>query len=116
MAHPVVNYKNAPSYKLAKLFTGILKSYIPLPNVYNILNSVQLMKDLSEIPFVPELKLASLDISNMYSNIPTDDLINVIDTLCKKHSLENTLIREHVTVTNIIITQNYFSFKGKTYL
>jgi hypothetical protein len=80
---PVVNYKNGPSYKLVKLFTGILKLYIPLPNICNVQNSVQLMKDLSEIPFVPELKLTSLDISNMYTNIPTDDLINVIDTSCK---------------------------------
>jgi hypothetical protein len=74
------------------------------------------MKDLSEMPFVPELKMASLDISNMYTYISTGDLINVIDTLCKKHNLDDALIREILTVTKIIITQNYFSFKGKTYL
>jgi len=52
----------------------------------------------------------------MYTNIATVDLINVIDTLCKKHNLEDALIREILTVTKIIITQNYVSFKGETYL
>jgi hypothetical protein len=33
---PIVNFKNAPSYKLAAMFTNILQSYIPLPNVYNV--------------------------------------------------------------------------------
>jgi len=36
--HSVLNFRSAPSYKLAKMLTGILKSYIPLPNVYNIQN------------------------------------------------------------------------------
>ena len=33
---PIVNFKNAPSYKLATMFTNKLQSYIPLPNVYNV--------------------------------------------------------------------------------
>jgi len=74
---PTVNFKNAPSYKLSKMFTDMLKSYIPLPNVYNVHNSIQLMRDLSEIPLVSSLKIASLDISDMYTNIPTKDVINI---------------------------------------
>ena len=111
----MVNYKNVPSYKLAKMLTGILKPYLPLPNVYNILNSVQLLNDLSQIPFVLELKVASLDVSNMYTNIPTTDLIDIIDTICRKYNLEDTLIKEILTITRLIITQNYFSFQDKTY-
>ena len=34
----------------------------------------------------------------------------------QEHNLEGALIREILTVTKIIIAQNYFSFKGKTYL
>jgi len=78
---PIVHFKKAPSYRLAKMFTGILKSYIPLSNIYNVQNSVQLMRDLSDIPFVPGLKLASLDISDMYTSIPTEDVINIISNL-----------------------------------
>jgi len=74
------------------------------------------MRDISEISFVPELKLASLDISDMYSNIPTDELENIIYKLCKQQSLEDTLTREILAITRTILTQSYFSFKGKTYL
>jgi len=58
-----------------------------MPNVYNVQNSIQLMNDISQIPSTPELKLASLDISNMYTNILTKDLIDIIDTICKEHNL-----------------------------
>ena len=113
---PIVNYRNAPSYKLAKMFTEKLKTYIPLPHVYNVQNSVQLMKDLSEIPFNPRLKLASLDISNMYTNIPTEELLKIIDTMCEKHNLEDTLRHEILEIARLIIAQNYFKFQEKTYL
>ena len=84
---PVINFKHAPSYKLANMLTDILKTHLPMPNVYNVQNSIQLMNDISQIPSTPELKLASLDISNMYTNILTKDLIDIIDTICKEHNL-----------------------------
>jgi len=65
---PVVNFKNVPSYKLAKMLTDVLKTHLPMPSAYNVQNSIQLMNDISKIPFTSELKLASLDISNNYAN------------------------------------------------
>jgi len=100
---PTVSFKNAPSYKLEKMFTSILKSYIPHTNVYNVQNSVQIMRDLLDIPFVPGLKLASLDISVMY-NIPTEHVINIISNLCEVHNLNKTLTKEILTITRLIVT------------
>jgi len=34
--HPVVNFKNSRSYKLAKMLIDVLKSCLPLPNMYNV--------------------------------------------------------------------------------
>jgi len=113
--HQVVNFKNAPSYKLAKMLTDVLKSRLPLPNMYNVQNSTHLMNDISQILFVPGLKLASLDISNMYTNIPTKELIRIINSICKNHNIEDTITREIIAITNLIIMQNYFSFQDKTY-
>jgi len=47
---PVVNWRNAPVYKLAQSLVRKLTSYIPLPFTYNIKNTVQLMDDVIEIP------------------------------------------------------------------
>jgi hypothetical protein len=77
--HPTVNFRNAPTYSLARIFTNVLKKYISLPFVYNVQNSVQLMKDLANIPYVLGLRLASLDISNMYTNIPINELLDIME-------------------------------------
>jgi hypothetical protein len=39
---PIVNWRNAPAYKLAKLFNSKLKELSPLPYVYNMKNTTQL--------------------------------------------------------------------------
>ena len=114
--HLVVDYSQAPAYKLAKKLTNILETYIPLPSAFNIQNSAQLMKEISEIPFVPGLHLVSLDISDMYSNIPTDELEHIIRVLCKQRDIEVTLMLEIMAITKTVLTQNYYGFKGKTYL
>jgi hypothetical protein len=49
--------------------------YIPLPYTFNIKNSVHLMNDLLEIPYDQELKIATFNITNTYSNVPMNELI-----------------------------------------
>jgi hypothetical protein len=44
---PVVNYINAPAYKLAKFFTKVLQSHIPLPNIYDLTYSTQLIDEIN---------------------------------------------------------------------
>jgi hypothetical protein len=113
---PVVDYTQAPAYKLAKKLSNVLETYVPLPSVFNIQNSLQLMKDISEILVIPGLQLASLDISDMYSNIPTNELEHIIHVLCKQQDIDATPTQEILAITNTILSQNYYGFKGKTYL
>ena len=35
---PIVNWKQAPAYKIAKLLSKKLQQYIPLPNTFNVRN------------------------------------------------------------------------------
>lgn len=46
------------------------------------------MNDLNEIPMNHDLKFALFDICNMYSNIPSNNLIHIITTMCNQ---QNTL-------------------------
>ena len=43
--------------------------------MYNVHNTVTLINDLKELDYKNQIKLASLDISNMYMNIPTTEII-----------------------------------------
>jgi hypothetical protein len=46
---PIINWKNAPAYGLAKLLTEILRKHLQLPNVYNIQNTIHLITELQSI-------------------------------------------------------------------
>jgi hypothetical protein len=62
---PVINWRNAPAYKLVKKLTKKLQTYIPLPYTFNVKNSVLLIEDFSNIPFNPNLQFVSFDITNI---------------------------------------------------
>jgi hypothetical protein len=47
---PIVNWNNAPTYKLAKYLVKTLQTHAPLPFAFNIKNTVQLISDLKNIP------------------------------------------------------------------
>ena len=55
--------------------------------MYNVKNTVQLMDDLLKIPQGHPMKFTSLDISSMYSNIPTGEMTKILD-LCIKGNVE----------------------------
>ena len=50
---PVVNWQKAPAYKLARLFTQKIRLLAPLPNRYNLENSMDLIKKLNDTPRLP---------------------------------------------------------------
>jgi len=74
----IINWQNAPAYKFAKLFSKLLQLHMLSSNAFSIKNSVQLMNDLKEIPKGNNTRIASFDIKNMYSDVPTDELTNII--------------------------------------
>jgi hypothetical protein len=113
---PVVNWTQAPAYKFAKLLTKKLQQYLPLPYAFNVQNTAQLIKDLEEIPVNDNTRLVSFDITNMYTNVPTDELADIIKLLCMNNMTDNKLSDEVVTILNSILKQNYFQFANLFYL
>jgi hypothetical protein len=67
---PIVNWRNAPAYGLATLLTQEMHTLAPLPYTFNVKNTSHLIQQLHQTPLTPHSRLASLDISNMYANIP----------------------------------------------
>jgi len=113
---PIVNWKTVLVYKLAKLLTKVLQTYIPLPYTFNVKNTVQLINDLTDIPYNQKLILASFDISNMYTNIPTEELIKIITKACQNNNIEDNLKQNIIKLSKTIIDQNCFQFLDKTYI
>jgi hypothetical protein len=52
----------------------------------------------------------------MYTNIPTNELLDIIENACKNDDLEPSMRQEILHLTRLIVTRNYFKFQDKTYL
>jgi hypothetical protein len=52
----------------------------------------------------------------MYTNIPTGKLIDIIDSLCYDHMINDKLREEIIKISKIIIQQNYFQFSNSFFI
>jgi hypothetical protein len=68
-----VNWRSAPAYNLARLFTYKIRQLAPLSKAYNIENTKNLIHKLNYTPILPHFALASVDITNLYTNIPISE-------------------------------------------
>jgi hypothetical protein len=106
---PTVNWKNAPAYKLAILLARKIHTYIPLPYTFNVENTVQLMNDLTDLPYDHNIKFASLGINNIYSNIPIKEMITI---LCEISNLEDKIKQDILNITQVIAEKRLFPLSG----
>jgi hypothetical protein len=79
-------------------------------------NSTQLIKDLQEISYDQNLRLASFDITNMYTNIPTQNLTAIINKIGQDNQVDNNILNDIIKLTNTIMNQNYFQFTKENYV
>jgi hypothetical protein len=83
------NWKGSLGYKLAIYLTKLLKHTMHLPSVYNVQNSATLMHDLEQITIHPNIRTCSFDLTNMYTNIPIKELINIIQKSLTHNHIPN---------------------------
>ena len=112
---PIINWTQAPAYKIAKKLFKLINNLTPHPYTFNVQNSIQLMEDLNNIPFNNGLKLVSFDISNMYTKIPTQQLPDITTYLCKQNYVDHPTQREILNLCDTIIKQNYFECQDTFY-
>jgi len=80
----VVNGQNATGCRLSKLNKNVLYSVYnsPTPSVYNRI--YERFKNQKTIPINQDTRLASFDVTDMYTNIPTTDSIQLLTQNSKK--------------------------------
>jgi len=67
---PVINSRHAPAYKTAKLLNKKLLNLVNLPNTFITKNSHEVAKDLHNIQLHSNNRLISLDIKDLFTNLP----------------------------------------------
>jgi hypothetical protein len=110
----IVNLKGSPGYKLTKYITTELCSILKLPTTYNIQNSSNQIHSLKNTKIDENAKLCSLDIENMYSNIPTTEVKNIIKEILGKWNITSEHKKhELITILNTILEQNHLQFNNQ---
>jgi len=104
-----MNWRNAPAYKLSKLFTEKIHRIAPLPNAFNIKNTQNLLQNLNDTPLHPHHSLASLDITNLYSNIPIPETKTILTNILKHELITPQIQQEILKWYDVITGQNYFT-------
>jgi hypothetical protein len=78
-------------------------------------NSPQLIHDLLDLKFEPQYRLCSFDISNMYTNIPTDVLPNILQNVMETQSVDADYIKHILTLVQVVSNQNYFRHENELF-
>jgi hypothetical protein len=112
---PIINWRNAPAYKLAQHISRIFTAYNILPYAFNTNNTVHLMEDLLQVNINQHTRFASFDITNMYTNIPTQQIPKILTLLYKQNVIDKQLSRDLIALTETIAQQNYFRFQDTIY-
>jgi hypothetical protein len=90
---PIMNWKKAPAYEVAKHLSQTLHNYLLLPYKYNTHNSVHQITGLKTTEISKDTRICSFDIENMYTNIPKIDTTNVITNILKINSSMSEIIQ-----------------------
>jgi hypothetical protein len=109
----VVNWQRAPAYRLAGLFTQKIRQLAPLPNVYNVNNTKVLISKLKDTPILSQFALASLDITNLYTNILVTETRDIISNTLKQNLMDPHTQHELMNWYDVIFRQNYFTNNQK---
>jgi hypothetical protein len=113
---PLINYTTAPSYKIAKLLQQIIKNNINLENDRSIKNNIDFVNKIKVTKLLPQYKIASFDIENLYTNVPVTDTIDILkENLIRKATMNTQEINELIILVQKILKQNYFTFNGQFY-
>jgi hypothetical protein len=110
----VVNNRTASSYKLDKKLNNTPIKHLHLDNHYTIRNSTSLANDLVRLTINNKYRLITLDIKDLYVNIPLKGTTDTTRTQPLKNNNTQTT-NQIISLLEIILKQNYLVFQQKTY-
>ncbi|XP_071652732.1 uncharacterized protein [Temnothorax longispinosus] len=111
----IVSSINTPLYDLASFLQKILHKSLPISGS-SIKDSFTFFEKLNNKEFPPEFVLFSLDVISLFTNVPTD---LVIDSICRQWNLigPNTKLprEEFVAAIKFVLDSTYFTFDNVIY-
>ncbi|KAK9881358.1 hypothetical protein WA026_015486 [Henosepilachna vigintioctopunctata] len=107
---PVVSYANSPTYRLASWLNKHLKASIDCNFTQTVNNTVHLVNKIKDKMIPEEAVLISLDVSNLHTNIPTSEVVQIVKSKLLNGSISDIKAEELIKLLNLCLKQNFLSF------
>ena len=86
------------------------------PYVYNTENSQEIAEELLKLQINENVRLITLDIKDMYVNLPVTGIMQNVSYWLNKHNNHNKQLSEQVLkMINTIVKQNYFQYEDQIF-
>jgi hypothetical protein len=80
-----------------------------LPYKYNIDSTIQCAEALKKLNVLPTSKIITLDITNLYTNIPSNETIELVNHKLQGISPDSKNLHDEINeLVKVTIYQNYF--------
>ncbi|XP_050498525.1 uncharacterized protein LOC126886857 [Diabrotica virgifera virgifera] len=112
---PVVSFYNTPVVTLSKFINSILQSTITLQPSYSVKNSTDLVNKLSVLNLPRDFFLVSFDVSNLFTNVPRDETIPLVEDLLIKSNINRVSIPHLLDLLKFCLSQDFFTFNDIIY-
>ena len=90
-----------------------INELIKLPYTFATINSKEAAKDLNSIRITSEQMIITLDIKELYVNLPTQNIISITKFRLDKYNNQNIIIKQNLELIKLILNQNYFQYSDK---
>lgn len=111
----MVSYSNTPLRETTIKLNKIIKNLINFKPKYTVKNSVDLTNKLKTIDLQDNTLLASFDVTNMFSNIPNKDCLNIIKRKFQNNNVNPIIQQEIVQLLELCMNENYFKYNDEFY-
>jgi hypothetical protein len=93
----------------------IINKNIALPNSYNVRNTLEIAQELTQVKLTKNHRIMTLDIKDLYVNIPVEDIIHSIEFWFQLQSRDVTMLNQIKKLLRTVLQQNYFHYEGTYY-
>jgi len=105
---------NDPAYKISKRLVNEQNEYLNLHHQITTKNSINLEEVLTKLKLNSNFRMLIYDIKDLCVNIPTKENLRFTKSLLLKQNDAQTT-KQIITLLDVILQQNYFSFKNLIY-
>ena len=110
---PIVNNKQAQSYKIANYLNQSLNNLIYLPYTFTTKNSQEIDQELKNIELKIHNKKVTLGIKDLYVNLPIQNILHITKFWLNEHNNDNTINEQTLHPLKIILKQSYFQYNNQ---